>query len=181
MAALFGVGETTLCRWRQRARVEGRREAEPHAGGPPARLDAAALDALRALGAAANGLTLAGYAARLAERTGVRASAPTLCQSLRRLGLGLGREKPLRTKEQTVPTSPSSGRLGAPGWPRSTPTAWSSSTLGGDGAEGIDTRLTGPTPERREGNAHPARRLGAVGGGSPSSAPGRRGKAWWRA
>src|SRR3712207_6836289 len=33
VAVLFGVGESTLCRWRQAWRTQGRREAKPHAGG----------------------------------------------------------------------------------------------------------------------------------------------------
>ena len=54
IAALFGVGETTLDRWQQQARLEGRRAAKPqHAGGPAPRLDGKVLDALRALVAAA--------------------------------------------------------------------------------------------------------------------------------
>ena len=51
--------------------------------------------------AEANALTLAEYADRLAERTGVRASAPTLCRALRRLGLGA--QKTLRAAEQDRP------------------------------------------------------------------------------
>ena len=43
IAALFGVGETTLYRWQQQARAEGRREAKPPRGGPAPRLDAGAL------------------------------------------------------------------------------------------------------------------------------------------
>src|SRR4051794_41789245 len=35
VAALFGVGESTLYRWQQTWRGEGRREARPHAGGAP--------------------------------------------------------------------------------------------------------------------------------------------------
>jgi transposase len=126
IAALFEVGETTLYRWQQQARQEGRREAKPPAGGPAPRLDGAALDALRTLVAAANALTLAEYADRLAERTGVRVSGPTLCRALRQLGLV--RKKPSAPRSRIGSTSPSSGRRGAPSWPRSTPTAWSSST-----------------------------------------------------
>ena len=126
IAALFGVGETTLYRWQQQARVEGRREAKPHAGGPAPRLDGKALDALRGLVTEANALTLAEYAGRLAERTGVRVSGPTLCRALRKLGLV--RKKPSGPRSRTAPTSPSSGRLGAPSWPRSIRGAWSSST-----------------------------------------------------
>src|SRR3954449_3584135 len=37
VAALFGVGESTLYRWRRTWQVEGRREAKPHARGPAPR------------------------------------------------------------------------------------------------------------------------------------------------
>jgi transposase len=129
IAALFGLGETTLYRWQQQARAEGRREAKPHRGGPPPRLDAAARDALRALVAGTNALTLAEYADALAERTGVRVSVPTLCQTLKRLGLV--RKKPSARRSRTGLISPSRGRRGAPSWPRSIPTGWSSSTRAG--------------------------------------------------
>src|SRR3982750_4819674 len=49
VAALFGVGESTLYRWQQTWRTEGRREARPHAGGPAPRLGEAALDRLKEL------------------------------------------------------------------------------------------------------------------------------------
>jgi transposase len=87
LAALFRVGESTVHRWLQTWRMEGRREAKPHAGGPAPRLDAAALDQLRAIVAEANDRTLAEYAAALAERAGVTASGPTVCRALRKLGL----------------------------------------------------------------------------------------------
>jgi transposase len=129
IAALFGVGETTLYRWQQQARLEGRREAKPHAGGPAPRLDGKGLDVLRGLVAEANALTLAEYVDRLAECTGVRVSVPSLCQTLKRLGLV--RKKPSARRSRTGPSSPASGRRGAPSWPGSTPTAWSSSTRAG--------------------------------------------------
>ncbi|HEX6011784.1 MAG TPA: helix-turn-helix domain-containing protein [Geminicoccaceae bacterium] len=118
IAAVFGVGETTLFRWRRQARVEGRQMAKPPRAGPAPRLDGAALAALRALVAEANASTLAEYADRLAERSGVRASAPTLCRALRKLGLV--RKKPSGPRGRTGPTSSRPGRLGAPSWPRST-------------------------------------------------------------
>src|SRR3954453_8340329 len=87
IAKLFGVGESTLYRWQQTWRTEGRREARPHAGGPAPRLDEAALDRLKELAAEANDRTLAEYAAALRERAGVEASGPTVCRALRKLGL----------------------------------------------------------------------------------------------
>ena len=71
VAAMVAVGETTVYRWLQAWRTEGRREARPHAGGPAPRLDAAAPDELKGVVAESNDLTLAEYAARLADRAGV--------------------------------------------------------------------------------------------------------------
>ncbi len=84
---LFGVGESTLHRWRQAWRTEGRREAKPHAGGATPRLGKAALDKLGELVAESNDQTLAEYAAGLFERAGVKASGPTVCRALKKLGL----------------------------------------------------------------------------------------------
>jgi transposase len=87
IAALFRIGESTLYRWLETWRSEGRREAKPHAGGPEPRLDAAALDELQAIVAEANDLSLAEYAERLQERAGVTASGPTVSRALKKLGL----------------------------------------------------------------------------------------------
>jgi transposase len=87
IAVLFHVGESTLYRWRETWRSEGRREAKPHAGGPEPRLDAAALDELQAIVAEANDLSLAEYATKLQERAGVTASGPTVSRALKKLGL----------------------------------------------------------------------------------------------
>ena len=87
IAALFQVGETTLYRWQQEWRTDGRREAKPHAGGPAPQLDATALDKLKDLVVASNDLTLAEPAAKLAEHVGVPVSGSTVCRALRKLGL----------------------------------------------------------------------------------------------
>ena len=114
IAALFGVGETTLYRWQQQTRIDGRRKAKPARGGPAPRLASKSLDELRALVAEANALTLAAYAGRLAERTGVRVSGSTLCRALHRpVGSadippgdrakpdGLVRKKPFEPRSET--------------------------------------------------------------------------------
>lgn len=129
IAAVFGVGETTLFRWQQQARTEGRRLAKQPRGGPAPRLDAATLAVLRGLVVEANALTLAEYAERLAEHTGVRVSSATVCRALHRLGLV--RKKASARRSRTGPSSSPSGWHGAPSWPRSTPTAWSSSMRAG--------------------------------------------------
>jgi transposase len=87
IAALFQVAESTVYRWLQAWRAEGRREARPHAGGPAPRLDAAALEKLAAIVAEANDLSLAEYATKMAAHTGVTASGPTVCRALKKLGL----------------------------------------------------------------------------------------------
>lgn len=87
VATLFQVAESTVYRWLQAWRTEGRREAKPHAGGPAPRLDQAALDKLQAIVAEANDLSLDEYAQRLGERTSVAVSGPTVCRALRKLGL----------------------------------------------------------------------------------------------
>ena len=87
IARLFQVAESTVYRWLQTWRREGRRAAKPHAGGPAPRLDQAALEELKAIVAAANDLSLAEDAAKLLERAGVAASGPTVCRALQKLGL----------------------------------------------------------------------------------------------
>ena len=87
VARLFQVAESTVDRWLQTWRREGRREAKPHAGGPAPRLDAQAMEKLRAMGADAHDLSLAEYAARLSERANVTASGSTVCRALQKLRL----------------------------------------------------------------------------------------------
>lgn len=87
IATLFQIGETTLYRWLQAWRTDGRREAKAHAGGPAPRLDATALDKLRGMVAESNDLTLAEYAAKLADHLGVQVSGSTVCRALHKLGL----------------------------------------------------------------------------------------------
>jgi transposase len=126
LAALFQIGESTVCRWLQAWRAEARRAAKPHAGGPAPRLDAAALGELWALVAEANDLSLAEYAAKLAARTGVTASGPTICRGLQKLelprkkGLAGARAGSRRHRRRTGGLAGGAGRdrsaaLGVPG------------------------------------------------------------------
>lgn len=87
VAALFQVAESTVYRWLETWRGEGRRATKPHAGGPAPRLGEAALGKLAAIVAEANDLSLAEYASKLSERAGVTASGPTVCRALHKLGL----------------------------------------------------------------------------------------------
>src|SRR4029453_8405859 len=94
IAVLFQVAESTVYRWLQTWRKEGRCEAKPHAGGPPPRLDGGAREKLAAIVAETNDLSLAEYAAKLLERTGVAASGPTVWRARQKLA-------PPRKKETT--------------------------------------------------------------------------------
>jgi transposase len=118
IARVFRVAESTVHRWLQTWRREGRCQAKPHAGGPAPRLDKAALEKLAAIVAEANDLSLAEYAAKLVERAGVTASGPTVCRALQKLGLP--RKKRRRGQPSwTGPTSSRPGQLGGTSWPRS--------------------------------------------------------------
>ena len=70
LAALFGVGESTLYRWQQAWRSEVRRAAAAACRGPAPRLDAKALDTLKELVAERNDRTLAEYAQELTSVPG---------------------------------------------------------------------------------------------------------------
>ena len=124
IAALFQVGETTLYRWQQEWRTDGRREAKPHAGGPAPQLDATALDKLKDLVVASNDLTLAEHAAKLAEHVGVQVSGSTVCRALRKLGLPR-KKRPCARTSRTGQISSRLGRAGVPSWPRSIRSIWS--------------------------------------------------------
>lgn len=86
LAERFGVATGTVSLWLAAARDEGRRGPKPHGGGRKASGGADPM-VLAALVGEANDLSLAAYAARRAERAGVRPSAPALCRALARLGL----------------------------------------------------------------------------------------------
>lgn len=71
LAERFGVATGTVGLWLAAARDEGRRGPKPHGGGRKA-LGGADPMVLAALVGEANDLSLAAYAARRAERAGVR-------------------------------------------------------------------------------------------------------------
>ncbi len=130
IAAQFRVGETTLYRWLQEWRTEGRREAKPHAGGVAPRLDAGALEKLCQLVRDRNDATLTEYAAGLAEQAAVQVSAPTLCRALRKLELSR-KKKPSGPRSRTGPRSSRSAPTTSPRSANSIPRSWSSSMRAG--------------------------------------------------
>src|SRR5947209_19790442 len=80
VARLYRVGERTPSGWPKLAREEGRRHPKPRRGGTrPVGGEAATLAALVA---GRDDATLAEYADRLAERSGVRRSPSALCRAL---------------------------------------------------------------------------------------------------
>jgi transposase len=88
VAQRFDVGLATVYLWPQQARAEGRRCAKPHGGGRARGIEEAGETILRALVAEHNDRTLDEYRALLAARSGgSQVSRPTLCRTLRRLGL----------------------------------------------------------------------------------------------
>jgi transposase len=116
VAGRYRVGERTLSGWLKAVREQGRREPKPRARGP-APLDGAGA-ALAELVAEQNDATLAEYALRLAERTGVRRSPAALCRALKALGLVRKKRRSGRPS-RTARTWPRRGRHGAPSWPGS--------------------------------------------------------------
>ena len=127
VAERFGVGLSTVYLWRQQARTEARRCAKPHSGGRARGIDAAGEAILRALVAERNDRTLEEYGELLAARGGTRVSRPTLCRTLRRLGLWR-KKRPFAPASKTAPTSKRSEPSSATRSGRSNPRSWSSST-----------------------------------------------------
>src|SRR6478672_6240904 len=125
VARRYRVGERTLSAWLRTAREEGRRSPRPPRGGrPPV---GGEREALAGLVAERNDATLAEYADRLAERTGVRRSPSALCRALKALGL-VRKKRRSGPPSRTGRTWPRRGGCGATSWPGSTPPASCSST-----------------------------------------------------
>jgi transposase len=96
VARRFAVGRSTVYRWVEAAREEGRLEAKPMCGGPKPTIRGEGEDALKQLVATDNHLTLAEYRDRLAEEVGVRVHPWTLGRVLKRLGLTRKKEDAAR-------------------------------------------------------------------------------------
>lgn len=84
IARRFRVGESTVDKWLQVARSEGRRQAKPHAGGPPPKLDAAGLQPWQDIVLETKDGTRAESGERRAARTGCRLGAASLCRALQK-------------------------------------------------------------------------------------------------
>ena len=128
VAGRFRVGGRTLSRGLRAARAEGRRAPQPPRR-PRAPLGGQAA-ALAELVTDRNDATLAEYADRLAEGTGVRRSVAAVCRALKSLGLTRKKRRSGRPS-RIARTSPRHGPDGAPSWPGSTRAGWSSSTRAG--------------------------------------------------
>ena len=124
LARRFRIGLSTLYRWLDALRDEGRRAARPMGHGR-APLGGAA-DVLRGLVAEQNDATLAEYAERFAARTGRRRSPSAICRALRRLGLPRKKSRS-GPRSRTAQMWPRPGRRGIPTSPRSRRSGWSSS------------------------------------------------------
>lgn len=125
IARVYRIGERTLSGWLKLAREEGRRAPKPRRGGRAPL--GGEREALAGLVAERNDATLAEYADRLAERTGVRRSPSALCRALKALGL-VRKKRRSRPPSRIARTWPRRGPRGAPSWPASIPPASSSST-----------------------------------------------------
>jgi transposase len=87
IARQFAVGRSSVYRWVETAKTEGRLEAKPLRGGPGPVIRDEAEAALRRLVKSENHLSLAEYRDRLADETGVRLHPWTVGRALRRLRL----------------------------------------------------------------------------------------------
>jgi transposase len=125
LARRFRIGLSTLYRWLEEARDEGRRAPRPMGRGP-APLGGAE-DVLRALVAEQNDATLAEYAERFAARTGQRRSPAAICRALQRLNLPRKKSRSVR-RSGTARTWRRPGRRGIRSLPGSRRSGWSSST-----------------------------------------------------
>ena len=125
LARRFRLGLSTVYRWPEDLRREGRRAARPmgHGRAPLG----GAEDVLRALAAEQNDATLAEHAERFAARTGQRRSPSAIRRALRRLGLPRKKSRSV-PPSRTVRTSRRPARRGTPAWPGSHRGGWSSST-----------------------------------------------------
>jgi transposase len=93
VARRFAVGRSTVSRWVETARTEGRLEAKPMRGGPKPAIGEESAAALERLVEANNHLSLVEYRDQLAGEIGTRVHPWTLGRALRRLGLTRKKEE----------------------------------------------------------------------------------------
>jgi transposase len=105
----FGVSLSFVTKLLARRKLTGGVAAKPHAGGFASAVDAKAEAALRSLVAERPDATLAELADGLAERRGVRRSAPVICRAVRRLGL------PRKKRRSTPPSATRRGSAASAG------------------------------------------------------------------
>src|SRR4051794_7986449 len=155
VARRYRVGERTLSGWLKLAREEGRRHPKPRRGGTrPVGGEAATLAGLVA---ERNDATLAEYADRLAERTGVRRSPSALCRALKALGLAR-KKRPSRPPSGIGRTWPRRGGGGAPGGAGAAPPApawWGRAGARPRGRRPGRDRPRPPRLRRRDRDRHP--------------------------
>ena len=121
-ARLFGVGLSTIKRWRQRHRQTGSVAASPRSG-RSRRIAREAEPALVAQVRAAPDATLSEHCAQWAAITGVWVSPATMSRALGRAGWPLKKSRSSRPNAMTRPVP-----LGGTRSPRSCRRIWSSST-----------------------------------------------------
>jgi transposase len=108
-ARLFGVGASTIKRWRRRRRETGSLAPTPKPGRPP-RIAPAQWPALAAQVAAHPDATLAAHCDRWAQAHGVRVSEATMSRLRRRLGLPLKKSPSTRPSATRRPAPPGGTR-----------------------------------------------------------------------
>lgn len=90
---LFGVGTSTITRWRQQRAMTGGLVPKPRPGRPP-RIGPEQADALRRQVVAASDATLAEHCAQWARDHGVTLSVAGMSRAIRRLGITLKKSPP---------------------------------------------------------------------------------------
>jgi transposase len=121
VAALLGVGEATLKRWRRLRRETGSTAPRPKSGRPPT-IDPARHPDLVAQVEAAPDATLAEHCRTWEREQGARVSEATMSRALARLGWPLKKSRP-SPPSATRPSAPPGARL-----PRGSTAAASSSS-----------------------------------------------------
>lgn len=107
---LFGVGTSTITRWRQQRRDTGSVAPKPRAG-RRATIGPAHADALRGQVAQHADATLAEHCAHWAREQGSRVSVATMSRAIRRLGITV-KKSPARHRTGSEPTDRVAGRAG---------------------------------------------------------------------